>query len=135
MIFPFRLSPFVYFTDVTGNFSYCTNHIRPYAELAADLQNNTVARYNFITPNTTNDMHDLGAGYTSRRTEGDHWLSIELPKILASHAFTNNGAIFIAWDEGTSSSSDGPLGMIVLSPLAKGHAYSNAIHYTHGSTL
>ena len=25
--------------------------------------------------------------------------------------------------------------MIVLSPFAKGHGYSNTIHYTHGSTL
>jgi hypothetical protein len=39
----------------------------------------------------------------------------------------------ITWDEGEGG--DGPIGMIVLSPFAKGNGYSNSIHYTHGSTL
>ncbi len=129
-----RHDPFVYFTDVTGNFSYCTNHIRPYSELAGDLQRNTLARYNFITPNLTNDMHDACTG-CSRRVQGNHWMSLEIPKILTSQAWSNNGALFIVWDEGSNDTSDGPVGCMVLSPLAKGHGYSNAIHYTHSSTL
>ncbi len=55
-------NPFVFFQDVTNNNDsnspHCIAHIRPYSELATDLQNNTVARYNFITPNLCNDMHD-----------------------------------------------------------------------------
>ena len=44
------------------------------------------------------------------------------------------------WDEGEDSSpySDGPIGMFVLSPFAKGggrSAYSNSIHYDHSSLL
>jgi len=120
--------PFVYFYDVR-NFAYCTNHIRPYSELASDLMQGTVARYNFITPDSINDMHDLGTSY------GDQWLSTEIPKITASAAFTNNGAIFLLWDEGEGDVSDGPIGCLVLSPLAKGYGYSNAVHYTHSSTL
>src|SRR5206468_2554142 len=65
--------------------------------------------------------------------QGDHWLSLEIPKILTSQAYSNNGAIFITWDEATSG--DGPIGMIVLSPLAKGHGYNNSIHYDHSSTV
>ena len=41
--------------------------------------------------------------------------------------------IFVTWDEGEGE--DGPIGMIVMSPLAKGGGYSNSIHYTHSSTL
>jgi hypothetical protein len=37
------------------------------------------------------------------------------------------------WDE--AAKGDGPIGMIVLSPFAKGNGYQNSIHYTHGSTL
>src|SRR5438445_728721 len=33
------------------------------------------------------------------------------------------------------SGVDGPIGMIVLSPKAKGGGYQNTIHYTHSSTL
>ena len=56
-----------------------------------------------------------------------------MPKILASPAFANNGALFILWDEGVTG--DGPIGMIVLSPKARGGGYQNTIHYTHSSTL
>jgi phosphatidylinositol-3-phosphatase len=123
-------NPFVFFDDVTGNNSpasaYCISHVRPYSELANDLQKNTVARYNFITPNLCNDMHDCDA------TAGDTWLSKEVPKILGSQAYKDGGAIFITWDE--SLTGDGPIGMIVLSPFAKTN-YSNSIHYTHSSTL
>ncbi len=124
-------NPFVFFDDVTGTnnpaSAYCISHIRPYSEFANDLQNNNVARYNFITPNLCHDMHDCGV------TGGDAWLSSEVPKILASQAYRDGGALFITWDEGTSD-GDGPIGMIVLSPFAKTN-YSNSIHYTHSSTL
>ena len=129
-----RHDPFVFFDAVRNDLSYCTNHVRPYTELQQDLQNNRVARYNFITPNVTNDMHDSLSG-VSTRIQGDHWLSMEIPKLLASQAYSNNGAIFITFDEGSNSSSDGPIGMIVLSPKAKGEGYASGLHFTHSSTL
>ena len=91
---------------------------------------NTVARYNFITPNVCDDMHDKCKG--NAIAHGDTWLSNNLPTILNSVAF-QTGAVFIVWDE--AATGDGPIGMIVLSPFAKGHGYQNSIHYTHGSTL
>ena len=69
----------------------------------------------------------------SPKARGDTWLSREVPKILNSAAYKNGGALFITWDEGEGG--DGPIGMIVLSPNAKGGGYSNTIHYTHSSTL
>ena len=54
--------------------------------------------------------------------------------ILSSAAYQNNGLIIITWDEGESG-VDGPIGMIVLSPWAKGGGYHNAIRYTHSATL
>jgi hypothetical protein len=51
-----------------------------------------------------------------------------------SQAYKNGGALFITWDKGANG-SDGPIGLIVLSPAAKGHGYSNTLHYTHSSTL
>ena len=123
-------NPMVYFDDVTNtntsSSAYCIANVRPYTELATDLQNNTVTRYNFITPNLTNDMHDAAAPVNDAIKQGDTWLSINIPKILNSQAYTNGGAIFIVWDEGTSS-SDGPIGMIVLSRLARGGGYSNTV--------
>jgi len=92
-----------------------------------------VARYNFITPDLCNDMHDACAPLNDPAQQGDTWLSTEVPKILASQAYANDGALFILWDEAVTG--DGPIGMIVLSPKAKGGGYQNTIHYTHSSTL
>ena len=74
-----------------------------------------------------NSMHDCGI------SGGDAWLSREVPQILSSRAYQDGGALFITWDEGESG-SDGPIGMLVLSPYAKVN-YSNNIYYNHSSTL
>ncbi len=132
-----RHNPFVYFDDVTGTnnpyWPYGIAHIRPYTEFSADLTNNTVARYNFITPNICNDMHDDCRPLFNGIQQGDNWLSNEVPKILASQAYNHKGALFITWDE--SYDTDTRVGMIVLSPLARGGGYTNTIYYTHSSML
>lgn len=107
--------------------------MRPFTELAGDLANGTTARYNFITPNLINDMHDSAAPLYNPVQQGDTWLSQNVPMILQSSAYQNNGLVLITWDEGVNG--DGPIGMIVLSPLAKGGGYHNATFYTHSSTL
>jgi hypothetical protein len=142
--------PMLFFDNITDNRTatskHCTDHVRPYTELATDLTAGTVARYNFITPNLCNDMHGetIGTNCPSLTTDmikkGDTWLSTEVPKILASNAFKNGGALFITWDEGDESAnplaaaSDGPMGMIVLSSFAK-VGYASSLAYTHSSTL
>ena len=134
-------NPMVFFDDVTNtndpHSSSCIAHVRPYTELATDLQQSTQARYNFITPNLCDDMHDTCAPVNDSVKQGDTWLAQNLPAILNSQAYKNGGIVFITWDEGESvgGAGDGPIGMIVLSPDAKGEGYSNTIHYTHSSTL
>jgi len=133
-VYAAKHNPFVFFDDVTENnlrsSRNCIEHIRPYAE----LENGTVARYNFITPDECHDMHSVaGCKSGSRIANGDAWLSEQIPKILASSAYQNGGVLIITWDEAIVG--DGPIGMIVLSPDAKGNGYHNDIHYTHSSTL
>jgi hypothetical protein len=125
--------PFVFFDDVMNDASRCTQHVRPYTELASDLASGTVARYNFITPNLCDDMHNsTGCATSDSVKNGDTWLSQEIPKILASAAFKNNGALFVTFDE--SEGGDLPIAMIVASPLAK-PGYASTIQFTHSSTL
>ncbi len=79
-LYAVRHDPFVYFDDVTNtlnpNSAYCIAHVRPYTELASDLAANTVARYNFITPNVCDDMHDKCKGNAIEH--GDTWLANNL---------------------------------------------------------
>jgi hypothetical protein len=132
-------NPMVYFDNVTNTNDPqapdCIAHVRPYSELATDLQNNTVARYNFISPDLCNDMHNKTSCPSADRVKnGDDWLAHEVPTILHSQAYADGGVLLITWDEGENQ-SDGPIGLIVLSPNGKGGGYSNTIHYTHSSTL
>ncbi|MGH9432636.1 MAG: alkaline phosphatase family protein [Terriglobia bacterium] len=133
-LYAVRHDPVVYFDDVNGhlnpNSPRCIAHVRPFSELAQDLKDDTVASYNFITPNVCDDMHDNCAG--NPIAHGDTWLSKHVPAILDSYAFQSAGVLFITWDE--ANNGDGPVPMIVLSPFAKGHGYTNQLLYTHGST-
>jgi phospholipase C len=139
-LYAVRHNPFVYFDDVTDgldpNSPYCIEHVRPYSEFAADLASGNVAQYNFITPDLCHDMHDILFCETlDFGRNGDLWLSREMPRILDSDILNDSGALFIVWDEGIFSFSDGPIGMVVLSPFAKGGGYHNSIRYTHSSLL
>ena len=124
----------LYFDDVTGSSANCLAHIRPYSELATDLANGTQPEFVYITPNLCDDMHDtVGCSSLDSIKNGDGWLSAEVPKILASAAYKNGGALFVTWDE--SEGSEDPMPMIVVSPLAKGNNYASTVNFTHSSTL
>jgi hypothetical protein len=134
-----------------GNNATPTNpeaqHYAPLQQLQTDLNNNTVARYTLITPDQFNDMHSsLTGGFTYKGTlytgdqasiaEGDNFLSMIVPKIMASTAYKDNGAIVIWFDEteGGDTSAE-TLAEIVISPLAKGNAFNSTLTYTHSSDL
>src|SRR5206468_3944942 len=93
---------------------------------------NTVAQYNFITPNECNDMHDSCAPLNDPIRQGDTWLSQNLPAILNFAAYRSGGAVFVTWDEGEAS--DGPIGMFVVSPFAKGNGYRALFGSRHEPT-
>jgi hypothetical protein len=140
---------FVYFNDVNDGLNPqsadCIKHVRPYYQLATDLADHTSARYNFITPNLCHDGHE-GVSPCDRNEPADNtlrsdtWLRQNVPLILESDEYKQGGALFIIWDEAEDDGaySDGPIGMFLLSPFAKGggkRPYSNSIHYDHSSTL
>ncbi len=137
-------NPMIYFDDVTDGNSpeskRCIEHVRPLAELPDRLEKGDVAHYNFLIPDQCNDMHSVCPPLRNRIRQGDDWLRTWMPRILNSPAYKNGGVVFITWDEAWFSPlscprSNCPIGMIVLSPLAKGGGYSNTIAYNHSSTL
>ena len=129
--------PMVFFQDVSGSppsssNAACAAKIRPLTELAGDLSAGREADYNFIVPNLCNDSHGASGCPADLVKASDDWLASYVPKLLASEAYKDDGAIFITWDE--SEKGDHPIGMIVLSPFAAPGHVSN-VHYTHSSTL
>jgi len=90
-----RHNPPAYFTSLTT----CGTNDVPYSELQADLDNDTLPAFAFVTPNGINNMHDIG-GDPGIQT-GDAWLATELPKIVNSAAYQRGDTvIFLTWDEG-----------------------------------
>jgi phosphatidylinositol-3-phosphatase len=93
---------------------------------------NTSFTYNGVTYAANNDQEAVALG--------DNFLSMIVPEIEASQAFKDNGVIVIWNDEtegdedvGSTAGFDGT--EIIISPLAKGNAYTNNILYTHASDL
>jgi phospholipase C len=140
---------FVYFSDVNEGLSKsspeCIKHVRPFYQLSTDLADQTSARYNFITPNLCHDghegIHPCAQTESSNNTlRADTWLKQNVPLITNSAEYKKEGALFIIWDEAEDNGpySDGPIGMFLLSPFAKGGGktgYTSNVHYDHSSTL
>ena len=145
-------NPPLYFVDTNGGNNQTNSnpqapHYAPLQALQMDLSNGNVAPFNWITPNQYNDMHSaLSGGFTYHGTtwtgdlaaiaQGDNFLSIVVPMIMASNAYQDNGVIVI-WNDETEGGDDPSRTImeIVISPLAKGNAYTNVIRYTHSSDL
>ena len=143
----------LYFNATNGGYDTTpsnplVSHYAPLQQLKTDLANNTVARYNLITPDLYNDMHSplpngftyQGVHYTGDQAagQGDNFLSILIPQIMASQAYKNDGVIVIWYDEteGTNRNAfSHTLTEIVISPLSKGNAYNSTLNYTHSSDL
>ena len=116
-------NPQVFFTatnggnDPTSANSQAQNYA-PLQQLSTDLANNTVAHFNWITPDQYNDMHSAlntnftynGVTYAAGTDEeqialGDNFLSMIVPEIEASQAYKNNGVIVI-WNDETEGDED-----------------------------
>ncbi len=151
-------NPMIYFYDVNGGPGngrgnpkdpVAIAHFSPIQQLKIDLENNSVARYNWITPNQYNEMHSpppdgykglTGDAASIRR--GDDYLAALVPQIVASKAYRDNGVIIIWCDETEGENADDfshTLPEIIISPLAhpnvSGKPYTNSIPYTHSSQL
>src|SRR5664279_3505678 len=127
--------PQAYFDDMTqtrnSKSTYCIQHARSLAQLSTDISKNTLARYNFITPNMCHNGHDSCGG--SEIAHIDAWLKTTLPLILNSTQYkAGHVHIFIVADE--AANGDGPIPFIALGHGVK-KGYTNEIRYTHSSLL
>ena len=129
--------PFVFFRDVSGatpskTNAYCTAHHKALTKLAGDLANDTVAAYNFITPNLCHDMHSNScAGSSDPIKQGDDWLAANVPAII-DYVNAHDGVLWIVWDE--PEGSTGTIPLIVVGPHVRAN-HASTITYSHGSLV
>jgi phosphatidylinositol-3-phosphatase len=113
--------PAISFTNISTNPTRCANitdfgHFDP---AAADFE--------LIIPNLCNDMHDCSVA------AGDRFMAGFVPRILDSPAFPGS-ALFITFDEGTTSRGDQHVATIVIGPSVPAGMKSSIAH-THYSLL
>ena len=121
-------NPFLYYPSVTGDKASCADHVVPFDRLDQDLQSAAgLPNYAFISPNMCHDTHNCPIG------TGDDWLSREVPRILASPAFTTqNSLLVVTWDEG--SDHDNRVATVFAGPAAR-RGFTSHAAYSHYSLL
>jgi hypothetical protein len=134
-------NPMAFFSDTAFQ------NVYPLAQLFDDLNNNNAGRYNWITPDQYNDAHTaLNGGFTyngvhytgdaANIAQGDNFLAQVIPQIMASRAYQNDGVIIIWWDESEAGDDvTRTIPEIIISPLAKGNAYTSSVPISHSSDI
>jgi phospholipase C len=123
-----RHNPFLYYPEVADDTAYCAAHDVPFTQLDDDLKAaSTLPDYVFISPDLCHDMHNCPV------QAGDAWLSRQVPKILASPAFTQqNSLLVVTWDEGRGR--DNKVAAVFAGPAAR-KSYRSDAPYGHYSLL
>lgn len=101
-----RHDPFMYFHSIIDDSTYCAAHVVDLTRLGADLQQvSTTPALSYITPDLCDDGHDAPCvdGRPGGLASADAWLKQQVPMILASPAYQQDGVLIITFDE-----SDGP---------------------------
>ena len=104
----------------------CPDNVAPFTSLAPDLNGTKAPLFSWISPDACHDQHDC------RISVGDDWLRQAVGLITQSKAWSDNGVLFITWDE-DDGSADNQVLTLVISPH-QGHKVSDQ-PYTHYSLL
>jgi hypothetical protein len=120
--------PFVYYDDIRNDPAQLANVV-PYTRLASDLAvAQTTPAFGWITPDMTHDMHD------GTVAQGDAWLSVAIPALLSSPAFTTQRSLLlITWDENDDSAGNEVATLVIAEGVPAG--FRSAVPYTHYSLL
>ncbi len=96
-----RHNPFVYFRSLLDA-GACKRYDVDYARLAKDLRSpRTTPSFGFVSPNLCNDGHDATCvdGSPGGLPRANAWLRTEIPKILDSPGFRDDGLLIVTFDE------------------------------------
>ncbi|MEE9094627.1 alkaline phosphatase family protein [Pseudarthrobacter phenanthrenivorans] len=144
-------NPFVYFHSITSS-PDCAANVVNFSALQDDLKSvATTPNLAYISPNLCHDGHDGTCidGSEGGLVAADNWLKEQVPTILSSPAFKQDGMLVITFDEadgneagstepGSSTpaggTAGGQVGALVLSPFSKAGT-SSARPYNHYSLL
>lgn len=139
-----RHNPFVYFAAITSS-PDCQGNVVDYTRLAADLQTTaTTPDLVYISPNLCHDGHDSPCvdGDPGGLESADAWLKDQIPAILSSPAYRQDGMLIITFDEADGDeagpsglpggTAGGRVGALVLSPFATPNTSTDTMYNHYG---
>lgn len=144
-------NPFVYFRSITSS-GDCARNVVNFSNLEGDMKSvATTPHLAYITPNLCHDGHDANCADGSPGGLGavDAWLKDQVPAILSSPAYQQDGMLVITFDEADGSTAGpskgdpgspaggaagGKVGALVLSPFSAAGTSSDQ-PYNHYSLL
>ena len=114
-----RHNPEAYYTNLGQE---CSRYDVPFG-----AKPNLAARFTFITPNLTNDMHDGSI------QDGNRFLQSYVPTLMATPQYrAGDTVIFLTWDENEGAGGN-QVPCIVISPYT--HGVRSGARYSHYSLL
>jgi len=104
-----RHNPFMYFHSIIDS-PDCAKDVLDYRELAKDVRSpRTTPSYALIVPNLCNDGHDDPCVDDKSHPGGlpkiNAWLRREMPKLLASPGYRDDGLLIVTFDESDTDGS------------------------------
>lgn len=90
-----RHNPLAYFTDVVNDPAQRNNLVPLDPYFQQDIANGALPEYSYIVPDSDEDAHD------GTLAQADQWMQANLPQLLASPQFQQDGLLLVVWDEGT----------------------------------
>jgi acid phosphatase len=125
-----RHVPLAYLTDVQGS-AAGKQTLVPFTQFAVDLASGQLPNYSFVTPNLCDDAHDCGLNVA------DAWLKTNIPPLLTSSPFKDDGLLIIVFDESENDNTNGGgrIAAVLISPKFSKPGYQSTTLYQHQSTL
>ena len=119
--YPYALKhdPFPYYGGT------CPDEVVPLTSLAADFAGTDAPQFAWITPGLCNDGHDCSTAVA------DRFLSQLVPQILSTLAWSQNGVLFITWDEGHDAANH----VLTLVIRSGGGPQQSSVYHDHYSLL
>ncbi len=128
-------APFINFTDVSGNLTYCAAHLFDTSQLTVDLKSAaTTPSFSWIAADDYYDGEASGNGSAESLQVQNGWLESIVQPIMASPAWTSQRSLLIlTWDESETSGTNHIATIVNGSQGLVRSAFESNLSYDHYS--
>lgn len=123
--------PLAYLADVQNNTQVRQADLQPFTSFAVDVAAGQLPNFSFVTPNSCDDAQVCSL------TTADSWLQDNMPALLTSTPFKDDGLLIILFEESGNDDTNGggQVAALLISPAFSKPGYQSSTLFQHQSTL